>query len=274
MELRADFRSYLATNSNAKHILRATPPEFPVTITSEKGKGSYKSRKEYVQSAYRLNENGDGWLFNGRMVVAQDSILDVILLAFTACEKRHVRGLHTIHGWIKSRYHGVLRRDITKFLELRRKYEHFNMEVGPGNLYPRPNGQALSSQPEEIGMPGDVIVSGIVPYNSHYNIVTVSAAAAISLRSKASRSLTTDQHSPPRTDSPAISVDNLGTKRPLLQAKDTGWQEEWKAAGSLTHSTRRRMQQIHDFLSQISGLRKIVVIVGAGISVAAGSMLT
>ena len=126
------------------------------------------------------------------MVVAQDSILNIILLAFTTYKKRHIRSLYTIYSWIKSHYYGVLQRDITKFLELRRKYKYFNIKVGPSNLYLYPNSQALSSQLEEIDIPGNVIISSIIPYNLYYNIVIVSAAAAISLYSKASRSLTTD----------------------------------------------------------------------------------
>ena len=61
-------------------------------------------------------------------------------------------------------------------------------------------------------MPGDIIVSSIIPYNLYYNIVIVLAAIIISLYFKASRSLTTNQYLPPRTDSLAILVDNLDTK--------------------------------------------------------------
>ena len=127
INLSNNFDAYLNNNSDAQHIIEASPTSIPLTAVSTSSKKAFEHRRDYIysrDSPFHLDEKNGCWKHrhkkNGtlRSIVLKHDILNVLLHAYASLE---FKGVHSIWGWVESRYFGILRRDVEKFLDLVKK---------------------------------------------------------------------------------------------------------------------------------------------------------
>ena len=256
-QVRRDFERYLQQRPSSNRVLRATRPELPITSISESSAAAQKSREEYAKKVYREAPDGRTWLFQNKIVISQSQFLDV---AFQTYLQSSWKGVHSIHKALRGKYHAVPRSDLSYVLKL---FKQYSLDIFPSNTSKAlPNEVQLPLKPSRsLLKPSQPLQSSIVP---KLRKPRSRNARAKSLVRSMQRTHPHSRKRPRSTRHGSVSIqgDSAQISLPVVSTHRSSW-------GNMNAHL-----PVQSLVRRLSVARRVIVIDGAGISVAAGSMLT